>query len=232
MEGSKDTHGGRCGRPQRLLKAPQRAANGAGYPPRATGGRYGGAGWRTEFVVVEEVWSMNYPEWTKSQLMLLLLWNKLQKAYDDGDSELRLYVVRGGPETGVHAGNPAVNVSDEISELSRGGEAISVFDRLWREGYVHVSFGSQSPSFAHTSPVLYSLSTAGLIDIGKFPNPDEKLAHAFEAARELLAQEPSIPPDEKRDMLDTVTKVTALLNDVRGLGQAVAQGLGPGVGGG
>jgi len=183
-------------------------------------------------VVEEDVRSMNYPEWTKSQLMLLLLWNKLQKAYDDGDSELRLYIVRGGPDTGVHAGYPAVNVSKEIPELSRGGEAISVFDRLWREDYIHVSFGSQNPSFAHTSPVLYSLSTAGLVDIGKLPNPDEKLAHAFEEARELLARESSIPPDEKRDMLDTMTKVVALLNDVRGLGQAVAQGLGPVVGGG
>jgi hypothetical protein len=159
--------------------------------------------------------------------MLLLLWNKLQEAYDNGESELRLHVVRGGPDTGVHAGTPAVNVSDEIPELSRGGEAISVFDRLWRENYLHVSFGSQNPSFANTIPVLYGLSTEGMIDIGKFPNPDERLARAFEVARELLARESGIPPDEKQDMLDTMTKVTTLLNNVGGLGRAIAQGLGP-----
>jgi len=65
---------------------------------------------------------MNYPEWTKSQLMLLLLWNKLQEAYDNGESELRLDVVRGGPYVGVRVGVPAVNVSDEIPELSRPGD--------------------------------------------------------------------------------------------------------------
>ncbi len=26
----------------------------------------------------------NYPEWTKEQLLLLLIWNKLQEAYDSG----------------------------------------------------------------------------------------------------------------------------------------------------
>ncbi len=177
---------------------------------------------------------MSYPEWTKSQLLLLLLWNKQQEAYDDGDSELRLYVVRGGPDTGVHAGTPAVNISDEIPELSRGGEAISVFDRLWREGYLHVSFGSQNPAHTSTTPVLYALSTEGLIDIGKFPDPDERLARAFAEARELLARQLNIPPDEKQDMLDTMEKVTSLLNNVGGLGQlvgrAVAEGLGPGPG--
>jgi len=182
-------------------------------------------------VVEEVVRNMNYPEWTKYQLMLLLLWNKLQEAYDNGDSELRLHVVRGGPYTGVHAGTPAANVSDEIPELSRGGEAVSVFDRLRREGYLHVGFGRQNPTFTNTTPVLYGLSTAGLIDIGKFPDPDEKLAHAFEVAREVLARESGIPLEEKQDMLDTMTKVRTLLNNVGGLGkvvgQAVAQGLGP-----
>ncbi len=176
---------------------------------------------------------MNYPEWTKSQLMLLLLWNKLQEAYDSGDSELRMMVVRGGDQMGLRVGGPPMeNVSDKIAELSRPGEAIAVFDRLWREGYVHVDFGRRGPNVDVSTPILYSLSTEGLIDIGKFPDPDEKLAHAFEEARGLLAQESSIPPDEKQDMLDTMTKVVALLNDVRGLGQAVAQGLGPMVGGG
>ncbi len=180
---------------------------------------------------------MSYPEWTKSQLLLLLLWNKLQEAYDEGESELRLFIRRGGPDAGVEVGYPeAFKVSDEIPELSRGGEAVSVFDRLFREGYVHVGFGSQNPSFEATTPVLYGLSSEGLIDIGKFPNPDERLAQAFAAARDLLAQEPSIPHDEKRDMLDTMEKVISLLNNVRGLGQVVgqkvAEGLGPVVGGG
>jgi hypothetical protein len=186
-------------------------------------------------VLVEGGGVVSYPEWTKSQLLLLLLWNKLQEAYDEGESELRLFIRRGGPDAGIEVGYPeAVKVSDEIPELSRGGEAVAVFDRLFREGYVLVGFDSQDRSFEATTPVLYGLSTEGMIDIGKFPDPDERLARAFEVARDLLAQEGSVPPDKKRDMLDTMENVASLLNNVGGLGQlvgrAVAEGLGPGPG--
>ena len=171
--------------------------------------------------------SRNYPEWTRSQLMLLFLWNKLQEAFDQGESELNLLVVRGGDQAGVQAGYPdQVNVSDEIPELSRGGEAVAVFDRLWKEGYIHVGFGG-SPTNTLNTPALYSFSTAGLIDIGKFPNPDERMAHAFELARDILAQQPSIPTDEKKEVLDTMSKVVGLFNDVAGLGSVVVNALGP-----
>jgi hypothetical protein len=181
-------------------------------------------------VVEEDVWRMsrNYPEWTKSQLMLLFLWNKLQEAFDQGESELNLLVVRGGDQAGIQVGNPhRVNVSDEIPELSRGGEAVAVFDRLWREGYIHMGFGDGSPTNTITTPALYSFSTAGLIDIGKFPDPDERMARAFERARDILAQESSIPPDKKKEMLDTISKVVGLFNYVAGLGTVVARSLGP-----
>jgi hypothetical protein len=83
-----------------------------------------------------------YPDWTKAQLMLLLLWNKLQEAYDRGDSEVGLMIVRGSDEVGVYVGTPRVSVSDEISELNRPGEAVAVFDRLWQEGYLHGASGA------------------------------------------------------------------------------------------
>src|SRR5687768_13772560 len=172
-----------------------------------------------------------YPEWTKTQLLLLLLWNKLQEAYDEGDSELRVIIARGGPEAQFQVGYPPVNVSYEVPELSRVGEAISVFDRLRKEGYVHIDFGRSGPNVDVATPVLYGLSSKGLVDIGKLPDPDEKLARAFEEAARLLEQEQSIPPEEKRDMLETISKVVALLNNVQGLGTAVAQGLGPPPGG-
>jgi hypothetical protein len=172
--------------------------------------------------------SRNYPEWTKSQLMLLFFWNKLQEAFDQGESELNLLVVRGADQAGVRVGYPhQVNVSDEIRELSRGGEAVAVFDMLWREGYIHMGFGSGSPTNTITTPALYNFSTKGLIDIGKFPNPDERMAHAFELARDILAQQPSIPTDEKEEMLDTMSKVVGLFNDVAGLGTVVVNALGP-----
>ena len=168
-----------------------------------------------------------YPDWTKAQLMLLLLWNKLQEAYDSGDSEVRLMIVRGSDEVGVYVGTPRVNVSDEISELSRPGEAVAVFDRLWQEGYLHGGFGRGGPYMDIATGALRGLSTKGLIDIGKFPNPDERMARAFEQAARVLEQNQSIPPAEKRDTLDTIPKTVALLYQVQGLGQAVADRLGP-----
>lgn len=168
-----------------------------------------------------------YPEWTKQQLMLLSLWNKLNEAYVRGDSELMLMVIRGGDQARLQTVTPQADLTEGIPELRGTGEAIAIFDRLWREGYIHVSFGSQSPSYESTSPVLYSLSTKGLLDIGKFPDPDQRLAEAFMSARRLLEQESSIPEEDKRDMLDTMEKTASLFNNVRGLGTAIAQFLGP-----
>jgi hypothetical protein len=76
--------------------------------------------------------------------MLLRFWNKLQGAYDKGVAELNMQIVRGGDQAGVHVWVPVdetddvdpnihsrrVNVSDEIPELTRGAEAVAVFDRL------------------------------------------------------------------------------------------------------
>ena len=102
----------------------------------------------------------NYPEWTKEQLLLLLIWNKLQEAYDRGDSELRVMIRRGGEGTGVQLGYwNTVNVSDEITELRRGGEAVAVFESLRKEGYLHGSFEPGSP-YTTEMATIYRL-TAG-----------------------------------------------------------------------
>ena len=185
--------------------------------------------------MVEEVvrrMSRNCPEWTKSQLMLLFLWNKHQEAFAQGRSELRLFVARVGGQTMILVGDhqKEVNVSDEIPELSRGGEAVAVYDRLRKEGYIHVDYLGMDPMEALTQAALSGLSTKGLIDIGKFPDPDERLAHAFEVARELVSQESGIPPDKKMEMLDTMSKMIGLFNNATGLGEAFARGLGPHVG--
>jgi hypothetical protein len=84
----------------------------------------------------------NYPEWTKEQLLLLLIWNKLQEAYDSGESELRVSISRGGDDTGVRLAysTMAINVSDEIPELKRGGEAVAVFESLRQGGYFYGDF--------------------------------------------------------------------------------------------
>lgn len=165
-----------------------------------------------------------YPEWTKSQLLLLLIWNKLQEAYDEGESELRVQINR-SETVGVYLGYPRTNdVSEEIAELERGGEAVAVFERLRKEGYVHGDFGTGGPSDIET-PVLYGLTAKGLTDIGKFPDPDARFAAAIAAAYRAIEREPSIPETEKRDMLDTLEKTASLANNVGGLTRAFFEGV-------
>lgn len=169
---------------------------------------------------------MDYPEWTKAQLLLLFFWNRLQQAYDFGDSQLRLAVVRSGPYVGVHVVSlPTANVSDEIPELSRGGEAVAVFDRLRREELIHVGFGRQNPDNSETQPFLYGISTPGLIDIGKVPDPQARLAHAFAAASRAIQQDESIPEPQKPGALDAATKMSTLVNNSQMVTQAISQAL-------
>ena len=178
-------------------------------PANSSGGSGGGA----------------YPEWAKSQLLLLLVWNKLQEAYDEGESELRVTIRRGRRRAGVNLGyRNRVEVSDEIPELERGGEAVAVFERLRKEGYVYGDFGAGGPSDMET-PVLYGLTATGLTDIGKFPDPDARFAAAIATAHRAIERDPNIPETEKREVLDTTEKMASLANNMGGLAQAFIQGL-------
>src|SRR3954465_2955172 len=108
----------------------------------------------------------NYPEWTKEQLLLLMIWNKLQEAYDSGESELRVMVVRAdGDNVGVQLGysTMAVNVSEEIPELKRGGEAVAVFESRRQGGYLYGDF-PRVPQTVET-PIINRLSPRGLLAI-------------------------------------------------------------------
>ncbi len=123
-------------------------------------------------------------------------------------------------------GPPTVNVSDEIPELSRGGEAVAVFDLLRREEFLHLGYGrKQNSDGADTAPILYNLSTKGRIDIGKVPDPQTRLAHALAAASRAIEQDQSIPESKRRDVLDAATKLSTLANNSQTFVQAIWQGL-------
>ncbi len=177
--------------------------------------------------------------------MLLWLWNRLQDAYAVGNrSELNVQIERGGlmgaggglsvlvwvpvgadePDPNVHS--RPVSISDEIPELSRGAEAVAVFDRLAREGYIAVSFGKAD------SAVFHDLTSKGLIDIGKFPDPDRRLAEAFEAARRVVEHDVSLTASERADRLEAIEKILSLLNSVSGLGRQALEMLSHTGGGG
>jgi hypothetical protein len=173
--------------------------------------------------------------------MLLWFWNRLQGMYDAGDrSSPDMMIIRAGGEVGVYVYVPVgagddvdpnvhsrrVNISDEIPELRRGAEAVAVFDRLRQEGYVRAILGNAG------SAVFHDLTGKGRVDIGKFPDPDRRLAEAFEAVRWRVEQDASLTTAQRADRLDSLTKVVTLLNNTAGLGQQVLDQLSHRVGGG
>jgi len=110
-----------------------------------------------------------------------------------------------------------------------GVQAANLFKQLVEEDYISVNFlDTQIDGYPWFRAAPQSLSTKGLLEIGELPNPDEKLAAALAATKQAIEQEPNIPEPEKRDMLDTLTKMTSLANNVRGVAQAIIQGLGGG----
>lgn len=84
---------------------------------------------------------MDYPEWTKTQRMLLVLSNKLKEAYDRGQSQLMLFVRRGARNAGLSIAQPEFDLTEAVPDLRSGGEAVALFDRLWRGLPTRTSLG-------------------------------------------------------------------------------------------
>jgi len=170
--------------------------------------------------------------------MLLWFWNKIQEAYDAEDrSKLAVQLGRGGiawagipmdvtvwlpvgpdePDPNVHSRE--VRISEEIPELSRGAEAVAVFDRLVRGGYVAATV---DPSGLGS---FYDLTDKGRVDIGKFPEPGQKLAAALEAVLVSIEQDTSTTDEQRRSRLSAVVQTVTLLNTMPELGQKAANAL-------
>lgn len=112
-----------------------------------------------------------------------------------------------------------VNVSDEIPELSRGAEAVAVFEQLYREGLIHATFGRVG------SVVFYNLSNEGRVQIGKFPEPGEKFAAALDAVRLSIEQDTSATDTQRQSRLSAVSQTVTLLNTIPELGRKAADAL-------
>lgn len=107
-----------------------------------------------------------------------------------------------------------------------GARAVNLFKQLVEERYIYVNFLDTNISghpWMRAAP--QSLSTEGLLEIGQLPDPDERLASALLASRQVIEREPNIPEHEKQDMLDTVTKASTLATNVSGFAQAIIQRL-------
>lgn len=106
----------------------------------------------------------------------------------------------------------------ELDEL----DAVEMFRRLWRESYfeatgvdkgVTVGLGQHLP-FAHAN--VEGLTTKGLREIGKLPDPGEKLINAFEAAVESIERS-DMPEPKKGELLERARLVIDALRTAEGL---------------
>lgn len=171
---------------------------------------------------------MEYPQLIKVRKMLSLFDTKQKEAFKAGLSSVNLQVQRGGrgldSALDIKAPTPLVSVVDEIPELRSAGEAVAIFDRLYREDYIAVDFGRKGPSQFISMPAFLGLTIKGLQEIGEWPDPDEKFALALEQMRESVADNPEIPAEQKRDLLDTATKLSTLARNVGGIGRAFFDG--------
>jgi len=170
-----------------------------------------------------------YPDWTKQQLLLLWFWNTSQEAYDAGDrSALTMQVVQAGSEVGVYVDVPVgpdypdpnrhsrrVNISNEISELSRGGEAVAVFERVRREEHIYLDLGPGG------SAVFRGLSPAGLFHIGKYPDQARRLIEAFEEVRRGIERDTSSNDPQRGQRLAALAQIVSILNGSQELAHSV-----------
>ena len=113
-----------------------------------------------------------------------------------------------------------VSISDEITELSRGAEAVAVFDQLYREGLIHATLGKAD------SAVFHNLSNEGRVQIGKFPEPGKKLAAALDAVRLSIEQNTPATDAQRQSWLSALSQTATLLNTTPELGQKAADALG------
>lgn len=164
--------------------------------------------------------SGEYPHAEKARRMITLFDAQLEEAHRCGQADVVLMMFRGEAPTGVVIREPQeIDVAEELG--IPGGEAISLLRRLDSEGYLRLSYGEDGPRSNIPVAAVEYIPDRGLMEIGKLPQPDERLAAAFEAARDAVAVDPSVPESRKRAALDTLDKTVTLLRTVQGLGDLV-----------
>ena len=141
-----------------------------------------------------------------------------------------LEVVQGKVEAARRADHWRYRAIISIYEVGALGEeigldefdAVEMFRRLWREGYFEATGIDRgvTDERGHPLPFLHAhvegLTEKGLREIGKLPDPGEKLINAFEAARESIERS-GLPEPKKRELLDRVRLVIDALRTAEGL---------------
>jgi hypothetical protein len=102
-------------------------------------------------------------------------------------------------------------------------DAVEMFHRLWQEEFFVAAGMDQRATLGLGQHLPFGviisverLSTKGLREIGKLPDPGEKLINAFEAAKESIERS-DMPEPEKRVVLERARLVIDALRKAEGL---------------
>jgi hypothetical protein len=80
---------------------------------------------------------MDYPQKTKIHKMIELVYRELQRAYEQGESELGVVYIAGGEDVGIYLRDNTASENNVARVLDvSGGEAVGLFRYVCREGYV------------------------------------------------------------------------------------------------
>jgi hypothetical protein len=107
---------------------------------------------------------MDYPQQTKIHGMIELMYRKLQKAYEQGESDLGVVYIAGSEDVGVYLRDNTASENNVAKVLGvSGGEAVGLFRYVCREGYVGLSLGSHLSSTFNRVTVDY-ITPLGLLE--------------------------------------------------------------------
>ncbi len=162
---------------------------------------------------------MVYPQQEKIRGMIELLFQELEKAYEQGNSALEVHYKTLGENVGVDVraySGQQTNAADALGVP--GGEALNLFRYVCNEGLVHV--GPQSDLSSSIGMVIVeNISNQGLLEIGELPDPKERLLSGLKAALQDIQQDPMLKPEEKEEKLNAGREAIAF---VRGLAVEVS----------
>ncbi len=140
-----------------------------------------------------------YPQHTNAQKMLDRLNQELVETHAQGEVEVRLRLVYGPPQSGVHVHRTGADIAQDVG--INGAEAVSLNSRLDADGYINISW-DRHPGATMRSVVLEHLTDRGLIEIGELPDPQQRFFMGLEAAIRAIREDDRLSQEEKKRGID------------------------------